>query len=91
MDAITVTQMTPTEFQSLIENSVKNALSSQIQKSSIDPLQRLTRKQVKERYNISYPTIHSKINSGELESNTVGRKRLIPAISAEKCFGNSNN
>ena len=48
----------------------------------------LTRKQVKEIYNISYPTIHKLMNEGKLASKRLGRKRLFKRTEVNRLFEN---
>ena len=56
---------------------------------SINPNERLSRKQVRQEYNISLSTIHSLMNSGKLPYEKVGRKTLFRREDVERCFTNN--
>lgn len=48
--------------------------------------ERLSRKEVKEQYRISYGTIHSLMRSGKLEYEKIGRKTIFKRESVEKAI-----
>lgn len=88
MQAVTITQITPYELEALIENTVKKVLGNQKQNHPQAPNERLTRKEVKTEYKISYPTIHGLMNSGELPYEKVGRKTLFQRLHVEQLLKN---
>lgn len=57
-----------------------------IAKPLIDPTERLTRKEVKLKYKVSYPTIHSLMKKGVLNYSKIGRKTLFKKEDLEKVF-----
>ena len=56
--------------------------------TSTSPNQRLTRKQVREEYNVSLGTIHNLMRQGKLHYEKVGRKTLFRREDVERCFTN---
>jgi excisionase family DNA binding protein len=79
MKRVIVTEFTETELQQLIEQSVRNVLSQELQKLgntvlSATPFSEtyLTRKQVKNLIGISYPTISKLTKSGTLKGKALG-------------------
>ena len=57
--------------------------------NSSNPNERLTRKQVKEQYKISYATLHNLMRQQRLTYEKIGRKTLFKRCDLETCF-NSN-
>ena len=51
---------------------------------NIDPYEKLTRKQLKESYKISYPTIHNAMNNGALIYHKIGSRTFFYRSDAEK-------
>jgi len=69
MQAVTITQITASEFELLIQNSVERAMKAHEFKKieSIDhPDQLLTIQQAAEFLSLSVPTLYSKVSKGEL-------------------------
>ena len=58
--------------------------------NSFNPSERLTRKQVKEQYKISYATLHNLMRQQRLAYEKIGRKTLYKRSDLEACF-NSNS
>jgi len=85
MQAVTITQITPVEFEQLIESSLRKIISSQPNKDHTEQDERLTRKDIKRLYKISYPTIHSLMKQG-LTFSKVGRKTLFKRSDVDKFF-----
>lgn len=76
------------EFDNLIQTSVKKALSEEYQnniKSDNSDDERITRKDIKRIYKVSYPTIHSLMKQG-LPFEKIGRKTLYKRSLVDKYF-----
>ena len=70
-----------------IETLVRQIQSSQkASKVEFNPNRRLTRKNLKEEYSISYATIHNLMKSGKLQYEKCGRKTLFRRDQVEACF-----
>lgn len=74
MQAVTITQITPAELETLIETSLRKILSSQIQKPQLDPDQLLTVQQAAEFLTLSVPTIYGLISKGEVPCMKRGKR-----------------
>jgi hypothetical protein len=68
----------------LLEALIKNIPTEEKQKKS----ERLTRKQLKEEYQIGYATIHSLMRKELLPFDKVGRKTLFKRVDVENCISN---
>lgn len=73
MQAVTITQITPPELESLIENSLMKILLKQPNKEQIEPDQLLTIQQASEFLNLSVPTLYGYVH-----------KSLIPVCKGSK-------
>ena len=58
--------------------------------NSFNPSERLTRKQVREQYKISFATLHNLMRQQRLAYEKIGRKTLYKRSDLEACF-NSNS
>lgn len=75
--------------QSLVELNQKiDLLISNKSGMESDPGERLTRKEVKEIYKISYVTIHKLMKEQELPYVKIGRKTLFKRTDVENLFCN---
>lgn len=86
MENIILSQFTKDELASLVEASMKRVLESTSINNASDSTnqnERLTRKEIREIYKISYPTIHVLMKSGKLPFEKVGRKTLFKKIDLE--------
>ena len=54
-----------------------------------NPYERLTRKQIKAEYKVSYGKIHNMMKTGKLAFEKVGRKTLFRREDVESCFSNN--
>lgn len=71
--------------QDLIE-IFEGVLSDKISELKPDPLpeiENLTRKEVKEKYRISYPTLHKLVNTGKLKAYKIGGRVLFKKSEVE--------
>lgn len=75
MQAVTITQITPPELESLIEGSLRRILSLQPLNASKDEDQLMTIKQAGEFLNLSVPTIYSYVQKSKIPVSK-GSKRL---------------
>ncbi len=66
MEAVTITQITPTELASLIENSIKKALALQSKELQTPTDEVLTVKDAAKFLSLSVPTIYGLISKGEI-------------------------
>jgi excisionase family DNA binding protein len=66
MQAVTITQITPPELETLIENSIKKALSIHTQAPQHEPDELLTVQNAAEFLSLSVPTIYGLISKGQL-------------------------
>jgi hypothetical protein len=85
MQAVTITQITPTELEFLIENTLKKILASQTQNFEKD--ERITRAQICELYKISLPIVHKLMKQG-LKYEKCGRKTLFRRANVDEFFKN---
>lgn len=67
-------------LESLLTNQTKTT-------NSLNPSERLTRREIKEQYKVSYGTIHNLMNKDKLPYSKVGRKTLFLRKDVESCFG----
>lgn len=89
MQAVTITQISPSELEALIDKAIDKALSNNPREVHFNPSERLTRKEIKSIYKVSYPTIHSAMNSGKLPFEKIGRKTLFRREDVEAFFRSS--
>ena len=74
----------PKELATIVKDAVRQAIDNlPLAESELPSDERLTRKQLKETYKISYTTIHSLMRSGKLRFQKVGRKTLFKKIDIE--------
>lgn len=66
MEAVTITQITPPELETLIENSLRKILSVQKQETHPEPDPLLTIQQAAEFLKLSVPTIYSLVSRSEI-------------------------
>lgn len=66
MEAVTITQITPSELQHLIESSIQKILSSQKEVEHTNQDELLTVEQAATFLSLSKPTIYGLISKGEL-------------------------
>lgn len=75
MQAVTITQITPPELESLIENSLIRILRNQkIQKSQPETDQLLTIQQVADFLSLSIPTIYGLVSKSEIPCMKKGKR-----------------
>lgn len=73
------------ELQSLIRESVKEALESLTADLKTTPLsQKLTRQQVKDEFHLSFPTILKFEKQGKLKGYRIGRRVLFDRLQVEQ-------
>ncbi len=86
--------VTPQEFQSLIIEAVNCALSEKKKdnsKSENQDIYRLTRRELSEKYKLSFGTIHNLMKSGKLPYEKIGRKTLFRVSDVENYFSDQRN
>ena len=66
MQAVTITQITPTELETLIENSIKKVLSTQQTEQPTETDELLTVQDTAKFLSLSVPTIYGLIHKGEI-------------------------
>jgi excisionase family DNA binding protein len=66
MQAVTITQITAPELETLIENSIKRVLSSQVNSSQAEADELLTVQDAARFLSLSVPTIYGLISKAEL-------------------------
>ena len=66
MQAVTITQITPPELETLIENSIKKVLSLQPQTQQAEVDELLTVQDTAKFLSLSVPTIYALISKGQL-------------------------
>ena len=59
--------------------------------NSFNPSERLTRKQVREQYKISFGTLHNLMRQQRLAYEKIGRKTLFKRSDLEACFNSNSN
>ena len=59
--------------------------------NSFNPSERLTRKQVREQYKISFATLHNLMRQQRLTYEKIGRKTLYKRSDLEACFNSNSN
>jgi hypothetical protein len=59
--------------------------------NSFNPSERLTRKQVREQYKISFGTLHNLMRQQRLGYEKIGRKTLFKRSDLEACFNSNSN
>lgn len=74
MQAVTITQITPPELETLIENSVKKILNSQKNDSQNETDQLLTIQQAAEFITLSVPTIYSLVSKAGIPVSKKGKR-----------------
>jgi hypothetical protein len=77
------------ELKELIDESVVNALSTlKWDNRPIEPTypRKITRKQLSERYHISYPTILKYEKEGIIHGDRIGRRVLFDVAQLEQCL-----
>lgn len=87
MQAVTITQITPIELETLIENSVNKVLVQQNTPPHHSQDERLTRREVCALYKISLPTVHKSMREG-LPFEKLGRKTLFRREQVDSYFRN---
>ncbi len=81
------------ELHGIIKGAVQEALQKQeprLTQKEYNPNKRLSRKQVREDFNICYSSIHAKMNSGELPYEKFGKKTLFKLSDVERIFEKQN-
>lgn len=61
-------------------------LTNQLNQSKaveLNPYERITRKQIRQEYSVSYGTIHNGMNNGSLPYEKLGRKTLFNRVAVE--------
>jgi excisionase family DNA binding protein len=84
MQAVTITQITPSELEKLIRDTLVDALGKQSREAKDE---RLTRAEVCSLYKISLPTVHECMKKG-LPFEKVGRKTLFRREEVDNYFRN---
>jgi len=69
-----------------IESMIHEIKSKVEYQTSINPLERLTRKEIQSEFKVSLSTIHKLMRLGSLDYSKVGRKTLFCREDVEKCF-----
>jgi len=83
---------TPQAIELLIREvrELKQIIEEHQKAKPINPLERITRKQLKEEYKIGYATIHNLMRKGRLPYDKVGRKTLFKRVDVEDCINNKS-
>jgi|GEM_PF-6078879 hypothetical protein len=80
-------QLSEADLQSMISKATKQAIDEALSiAKSLEPQRDLTRRQIKEEYNISYATIHRAMNDGKLNFYRVGGRVMFKQCDVEKVF-----
>lgn len=74
MQAVTITQITPSELEALIENSIKNVLSNQKEKKKQDLEELLTRKEASKFLKICLPNLDELTRTGQIPASRIGTR-----------------
>ena len=74
MQAVTITQITPNELESLIENSLRKILYVQKESLSIENEQLLTIKEAAEFLHLSVPTLYGYVSKSAIPVSKQGKR-----------------
>jgi excisionase family DNA binding protein len=77
MQAVTITQISPTELKDLIETTVNNALLNKVSGQETKQNELLTIQQAATMLHCSVPTLYSKHSKGEIPGVSKVGKRLL--------------
>jgi len=92
MTAVTITQITPAELETLIKNAVNNSLTEHaILEKPTATKKHFTKREAAKELSCSIPMIDKLIQQGRLDKVKVGAKVLIPKEGIDKILSNKKS
>jgi excisionase family DNA binding protein len=82
-----ILQITQDQLQIMLTTAAKEAVDQVLLLAKdLQPERELTRRQIKEEYSVSYPTIHRAMNDGKLSFYRVGGRVMYKETDVQKIF-----